>query len=502
MMSEGRESLGVTGVKRLLLVVLLLTTACQGDRAASPDRSPADEAPTAASPGATAAATGPPLIITSTPDADTAAEATVTLADGGTVTTEAADGTTFELVVPPMAVAEDTLIRLTPLTDVDGLGTEGPVHGVLLEPEGLQLYALARLTITPAAPIPIEEQLALVAAGDGTDVQLALIDPHSEPMVLLLEHFSQGHLGQFTPQQQAIMKAKSATNAERRISAEVRSRIAAERQRQLLGESDEGGTPDVSDLLEEFQREVIDRRRDAAALSCDQLYAYVQTLISFERQLQLLGAGEQESYAATIDEVRRILDERYPECERQKIEECRAEEDPAILIRFWLANRAAKEPPQPAITAAEQQRAEELCRQRGFTFDFSGGGPSQEPSRQREWEGEPIVVSGRVTGCRTEDGWSLGGTYTVRYPDGSGAELVLFDLVGNQSAERFELAAWVAEEFWSQFGEPNEALADSVTLTGALTDAPHATATLKTGTGELHGTYDLELTPVEPVECP
>ena len=493
-------------MKRLLLVVMLLTTACQGDPAASPDRSVAEGATTIASPAATAAATGPPLAITSTPATDAAGEGTVTLADGGTVSAEAADGTTFELVVPPQAVAEDTLIRLTPLTDVavEGLGSDshGPVYAVLLEPEGLQLFALARLTITPAEPIPVEDQLAFEAAGDGTDVQLALIDPASEPAVLLLEHFSKGGLGQFTPQQQAIMKAKSATNVERRIAAEVRSRIAAERQRQLLGESDEGGTPDVSDLLEEFQREVIDRRRDAAALSCDELHAYVRTLIGFERQLQLLGAGEQETYAATMTEVRRILDERYPECERQKIEECRAAEDPAILIRFWLANREAKEPPQPPITAAEKQRAEELCRQRGFTFDFSGGGPSQEPSRQREWEGEPIVVSGRVTGCRTEDGWSLGGTYTVRYPDGSGAELELFDLIGNQSAERFELAAWVAEEFWSQFGEPDEALADSVTLTGALTDAPHATATLKTGTGELHGTYDLELTPVEPVECP
>jgi hypothetical protein len=298
----------------------------------------------------------------------------VTLADGGSVSATAADGTTFELVVPPMAVARDTEISMTPLTDVEGIG-DGAVHAVQLEPEGLTLFELVRLTITPATPIAIADQLMFEAAGDGSDPGLALIDPSSEPIVILLEHFSLGGVASVTPQQRATFIEKSASNAERRIAGKVRALIGAERQRQLLGASDDPADLEalndaLEPLHEEFEREVVERRREAAMQSCTALKTYITTLISFERTRQLLGAseaGEAASQERIIDALS-AMHARYQQCEEEAIAACKEAKDPAILIEFWLA-MARQFGLEVGNAATLQERAEQICAGPDYRVD-------------------------------------------------------------------------------------------------------------------------------------
>jgi len=313
-----------------------------------------------ASPASSDAVTGSsplPAALTFTVDGEPSA-GMVTFADGGTVATTAPDGTTFELVVPPMALAADTEIRMTPLSDVEGIGA-GAAHAVQLEPEGLEFFQMVRLTITPATPIPVAEQLMFEANGEGADAGLALIDPNSKAIVLLLEHFSIGGVASATSQQRAAFLLKSAENAERRIVNEVRSRISAERMRQLLGEFET--EVDLSESLAEYQREVVEKRREAAALSCKALMTYMRTMISFERQLQLLGTSEadevssQERLVAAFE----AMSARYEACEKEAIAECRETEDPSVLVRFWLANERP----------ADQARAEKVCLEQDFQID-------------------------------------------------------------------------------------------------------------------------------------
>lgn len=92
------------GVPTLLGVIV---TACGGGALST------STSDSGASPAAAVGGGGNQL--TSTPETDAATTGTVTLEDGGIISATARDGTTFELVVPAEAVAEDTEITMTPL---------------------------------------------------------------------------------------------------------------------------------------------------------------------------------------------------------------------------------------------------------------------------------------------------------------------------------------------------------------------------------------------------
>lgn len=329
---------------RALLVLLVLIAACGGDESATG---------------------GEGLEFTVERDVS---EATVTVAEGGTLSATAADGSKFDLVVPPNAVGGDTKMTMTPLRDVEGLG-DGPVHAVQLKPEGLLLYDVARLTITPSSPIPVTNQLMFEATGKGANPGPALLDPRSEPIVLLLEHFSIGGVAPVTPEQRATFLEKSASNAERRIRGEVSARLGEVRERELTGKGDDVPVL-VSDLAAEYEREVVDKRRQAAAASCTAVNAYVRTVVGFERALQLLGMSKDEEAASLqrVADAIATMQARYEECEKKAITECQDEKDPSILVRFWLSMERAP----------DVKRAEAICEPKGLQFEFNGSGTATD----------------------------------------------------------------------------------------------------------------------------
>ncbi len=353
-------------------------------------------------------------------------EFAVTAADGGSQSATAADGSRFELAVPAGAVLEDTMIRMTPLGDVRGLG-DGAVHAVQLEPEGLLLTELARLTIVPAAPIPDADQLMFEASGDGADPALALIDPVSRPIVILLEHFSIGGVASVTPQQRAIFLEKSASNAERRINTELRSRAGEERVRVLTGQGDNDAvniSDLISDLQAEFEREVVDKRRQAAAASCEAIGSYLRTVIGFERQLQLLGmtdAGEAASLARITDVIT-AMEARYTECEKAAITKCQAGPDPDILVSFWTVMGRPADP----------DRAEKLCDPKGYQFELSGLGAAVGLVN------DPWIIDYHYWGllCEGSDEWQIWEQYArgpgqgTLIPGTKTLHLVTFDANG------------------------------------------------------------------------
>jgi hypothetical protein len=289
----------------------------------------------------------------------------VTLEDGGTISATAADGTTFELVVPPMAVADDTEIRMTPLTDVHGITEEpGVVHAVQLEPEGLVFHELARLTIVPAEPIPLDRQLMFTAADDGSNAGSALVDPASEPIVIVLEHFTVGGVASVTPQQRRTFREKSAASAEERLGREVGANLQDQRERELTDGDDEGGTTprdELDRIADEYQREVIDKRRANADESCQALRTYVETVIRWEQKRQLAGmtSAEEAASLGRVAEAVAYAEARYETCEREAIAKCRDAQDPAILVDFWLS----------MDRPADRERAERTCRGQDYRID-------------------------------------------------------------------------------------------------------------------------------------
>jgi hypothetical protein len=296
-------------------------------------------------------------------DTSRLAEATIAFDAGGSVSATAADGTIFELLIPPQALPADTTIRLTPLTDISGVGG-GAVHAVRLEPEGLQLVEWARLTITPASPIPVANQVMFQSTGAGEDVTAALVDPTSEPIVLLLPHFSIG--GTAFAEAQGLWLAQRALEPVEALAHEVGRLLQAKRIKYYTDYED----PVMEDLAQYFDaaEQALDSQlmRNATTMSCEATRRYMKGLIDLERQRQIVGISTEESEEATGIKVRKAYDDSFGICERLKIHECRAKRDPGILIAFWVGwdrhlQMAYGDYTARAITDDMFERAQRVC---------------------------------------------------------------------------------------------------------------------------------------------
>lgn len=110
---------------------------------------------------------------------------------GGSLTATAADGTTFDLVIPPLAVSDPTPIVMAPVDPVDDLGLSGGVAGaVYLEPAGLILAEPATLDIEVGKEIPDGTRVVgFDVADDGSTGLVPATGDEGEYSVLVF-HFS------------------------------------------------------------------------------------------------------------------------------------------------------------------------------------------------------------------------------------------------------------------------------------------------------------------------
>lgn len=268
-----------------------------------------------------------PLTAEITVDDARAVSQEVTL-EGGQLTATAKDGTVYELTIPEGALYGPTVITLTPLRSLNALPLEGETRGVRIEPDGLPLMGAPTLLITPPKGLkwPAEQELPLAVTGAHDAVSLALLDPKSEPLRLVLTHFSSyvvlfSEKGVDATLSQADVRKNFAGDAERRLESAAAERLAAARQRLLRGESEES----IQDLgfarmFEEFDELVLKPRLAKAGDSCAAGKLALSTLLGAERQWQLLGFPEREparfgELLATVAKV----------CMREEYEICRDE---------------------------------------------------------------------------------------------------------------------------------------------------------------------------------
>ena len=89
---------------------------------------------------------------------------------GGSISIVAADGTKYDLEVPPFALAQETKIVAT-AAHLSGLSA--PTSAVLFQPSGLFLFKDARLTIVGTQPLPVEQQYMFVMSDDASAFALS-----------------------------------------------------------------------------------------------------------------------------------------------------------------------------------------------------------------------------------------------------------------------------------------------------------------------------------------
>lgn len=110
---------------------------------------------------------------------------------GGTLEATGPDGSIFVLEIPTGALLAPTHIRMTPVTRAEGFpGSGRMVATVQLEPEGLQLYRPASLTIQPSTAVSESETFGYAYAGSGSDAHLYPVQGDSSNVQFRLSHFS------------------------------------------------------------------------------------------------------------------------------------------------------------------------------------------------------------------------------------------------------------------------------------------------------------------------
>jgi hypothetical protein len=256
--------------------------------------------------------------------------------EGGTLSVTGADGTLYTLEIPSDALLNETTIGMTPVTNISGMpfGSE-QTYAVQLSPDGLYLQNFAILTITPAEEIPLAEQIVFGYQAEGEDLILAAPVVDSSEIKIQVLHFSgngvtQGLLADIEPVRQRL-----GGDAERRLQNAVSEALARERQRQLSGQS-EGGE-DINDIFSEafrqYVEQVIKPRVAAAGESCANGQLAIQTVLSFERQVQLLGMSE--DFLAGIPELPELMETAARVCVIEEFELCVDEHVIHRMLPVW-----------------------------------------------------------------------------------------------------------------------------------------------------------------------
>ena len=275
-----------------------------------------------------------PLNISITLDEAQSAEASFPV-EGGTLSTQAADGTLFLLTIPPDALLNETLIRMTPVTAVSGIPFgEELTYAVQLEPEGLSLNNFATLKITPVQEIPLDQQIFFGYTANGQNLVLAppVVDSHDITIQLL--HFSgygvtKGLLADIEP-----VRARIGGDAEARLQSQVAEQLTRERQRQLLGGGESEGLGEIMDqAFSQYEEQVLKPRLAAAGESCAAGRLALQTLLGYERQKQLLGIGDEVGLAGTAADLMQTVSR---VCVQEEYELCAEDHIIHRMLPVWL----------------------------------------------------------------------------------------------------------------------------------------------------------------------
>lgn len=260
-----------------------------------------------------------PIRVTAVPDAGRVVSARFG-PEGGTLSATGADGSRFTLEIPAGALVQEVEVSMTPLTSVEGLPWESSqTVAVQLEPSGLAFYDYVTLVVEPAAPIPVDQQIPIGVGQEG-DLYLSFLDVRSESIRLMLDHFSSAGASKGLLASTDEARQRLGGDVERRLQSILAAELARARQAALTG----GEEPDLTELFEwarrTFEEHVLKPRLAAAGESCAAGRLAIETVLSFQRQMQLLGFPD-----ADLPNVTDLVPTVARTCVREEYELCRDE---------------------------------------------------------------------------------------------------------------------------------------------------------------------------------
>ena len=272
-----------------------------------------------------------PVLVTPTLDSERQVEAVIP-ASGGTLSVTGADGTTFRLDIPDGALSTDALIRMIPVSQLDGMPFGSDPYAVQLEPEGLQLNDFATLTITPAQAIPIDQQIVFGYQEDGKDLILAAPVVDSSEIKIQVLHFSgngvtKGLLADLEPVRE-------------RLGGEAERRLESALNEALIRTKEQGGDLEAvvdafTGTWRQFEEQVLNPRLAAAGESCAAGRLALQTLVGHNRQKGLLLGDDAPNLGGILTE-NGLMDTVSEVCMKEEYELCRDDHIIHRILHAWL----------------------------------------------------------------------------------------------------------------------------------------------------------------------
>ncbi|HBX69389.1 MAG TPA: hypothetical protein DEH25_08390 [Chloroflexi bacterium] len=254
--------------------------------------------------------------------------------EGGSLSVSGTDGTSYKLDIPPDALATETLIRMIPTSMIEGMPFGSEQYAVQFQPEGLQFYDFAILTITPAQELPIDQQIFFGYQGEGENLVLAppVVDSHE--IKIQLDHFSgygvsKGFLADIEP-----VRARIGGDAEARLRSAIAEQLLKARQEQLLGNEDAGSEIDWEGFFQQWEEQVVKPRLAAAGESCAAGRLAIQTVLGYERQRQLLGMADDSGGSTLLPNG--LLDTVTEVCMKEEFELCQEDHIIHRILPAWL----------------------------------------------------------------------------------------------------------------------------------------------------------------------
>jgi hypothetical protein len=240
-----------------------------------------------------------PLNVTVKLDDKSTASSTITPA-GGSLSLTAKDGTVFTLDVPAKALEADTLITMTAVKSLTGAPLDdGTLAAVQLEPSGLIFSEVLTLTIVPAQEIPINSQIIFGYEGDGQDYHLAVVDPKSKEIKILLTQFSGAGVGSGGDAQWAANLQIQAGDARTRLLQKLGEATQSAHRSQLLAGKGNEAADMIESFFEQFYDQVILKEIAATELDCIHAQQALDDLLLLERLRQFLGGSPSDQIATT-----------------------------------------------------------------------------------------------------------------------------------------------------------------------------------------------------------
>jgi hypothetical protein len=241
---------------------------------------------------------------------------------GGTISATASDGTVFTLTIPPDALLSDETITMTPVTAVDGLPLSGGLAGAVdLAPTGLRLFQLATLTITPAAAVPLAEEMTFAWRGNGEEFFLYPPELGTSAISMKLSHFSGYGVGRGSAADEAAQQQRVPASPEDALSQQLQELLANRRRGQSKGLVALADDPVWNLLIQYHGHLMFDL--EFAKKSCPAADVIVPRAVAWSNEAKFFRCCEGQ-----IQAVRDAIIEAWVNCYNESFDKCVSLKDP------------------------------------------------------------------------------------------------------------------------------------------------------------------------------